>query len=44
LRKAHAEGGDATDDAALVEAVGGRVVIVAGDPANAKITLRTDLA
>lgn len=44
LRRAHATGADATDDAALVEAAGGRVVVIAGDPANAKITLRTDLA
>ena len=43
LRRAHADAGEATDDAALVEAAGGRVVIVPGDPANAKITLRTDL-
>jgi 2-C-methyl-D-erythritol 4-phosphate cytidylyltransferase len=44
LRRAHLSGGDATDDAALVEAAGGRVVVVPGDPANTKITLRTDLA
>ena len=44
LRKAHAGGGEATDDAALVEAAGGRVMVVPGDPANTKITLRTDLA
>jgi 2-C-methyl-D-erythritol 4-phosphate cytidylyltransferase len=43
LRKAHAGGGEATDDAALVEAAGGRVMVVPGDPANAKITFRTDL-
>jgi 2-C-methyl-D-erythritol 4-phosphate cytidylyltransferase len=43
LRKAHAGGGEATDDAALVEAAGGRVMVVPGDPANTKITLRTDL-
>jgi 2-C-methyl-D-erythritol 4-phosphate cytidylyltransferase len=43
LRHAHADGGQATDDAALVEAAGGRVVVVPGDPANTKITLRTDL-
>ncbi len=43
LRRAHAEAAEATDDAALVEATGGRVVIVPGDPSNAKITLRTDL-
>jgi len=44
LRAAHASGGDATDDAALVEAHGGRVVVVGGDPANIKITRRDDLA
>lgn len=43
LRRAHAGGDDATDDAALVEAAGGRVMVVAGDPANTKITLRSDL-
>lgn len=43
LRRAHAGGGEATDDAALVEEAGGQVVVVPGDPANAKITLRTDL-
>jgi 2-C-methyl-D-erythritol 4-phosphate cytidylyltransferase len=43
LRQAHAGAGEATDDAALVEATGGRVVVVPGDPANTKITLRTDL-
>ena len=43
LRRAHAGAGEATDDAALVEAAGGRVVVVPGDPANTKITLRTDL-
>jgi 2-C-methyl-D-erythritol 4-phosphate cytidylyltransferase len=44
LRKAHAGGGDATDDAALVEAAGGRVVVVAGDPSNLKVTGPDDLA
>jgi 2-C-methyl-D-erythritol 4-phosphate cytidylyltransferase len=44
LRRAHAGAGEATDDAALVEAAGGLVVVVPGDPANTKITLRTDLA
>lgn len=44
LRRAHAAGGEATDDAALVEAVAGRVVVVAGEPANAKVTSREDLA
>jgi 2-C-methyl-D-erythritol 4-phosphate cytidylyltransferase len=43
LRSAHAAGGEASDDAALVEAAGGRVMVVPGDPANTKITLRTDL-
>jgi 2-C-methyl-D-erythritol 4-phosphate cytidylyltransferase/2-C-methyl-D-erythritol 2,4-cyclodiphosphate synthase len=38
LLAAHAAGGDATDDAALVEASGGRVVIVSGEPDNMKIT------
>ncbi|MGB8862217.1 MAG: 2-C-methyl-D-erythritol 4-phosphate cytidylyltransferase [Ilumatobacteraceae bacterium] len=44
LRAAHATGVDATDDAALVEAAGGRIVVVAGDPANRKITDPDDLA
>lgn len=43
LRAAHAAGGDATDDAALLEAAGGRVVVVAGDTANRKITDPDDL-
>jgi 2-C-methyl-D-erythritol 4-phosphate cytidylyltransferase len=43
LRQAHAGGGQATDDATLVEAVGVRVVLVDGDPINAKITVPTDL-
>jgi 2-C-methyl-D-erythritol 4-phosphate cytidylyltransferase len=38
LRAAHARGGDATDDAALVEQSGGVVVVVAGDRRNIKIT------
>ncbi len=44
LRAAHASGGDATDDAALVEARGGRVVVVPGDPRNLKLTGPRDLA
>lgn len=44
LRGAHAAGGEATDDAALVEAAGGHVVVVDGDPANTKITRREDLS
>ncbi|UJA21961.1 2-C-methyl-D-erythritol 4-phosphate cytidylyltransferase [Thermoleophilia bacterium SCSIO 60948] len=33
----------ATDDAALIEAAGGRVGLVAADPANAKLTTPSDL-
>jgi len=44
LRQAHAGGADATDDASLVEAAGGRVVVVPGDPRNTKVTNRDDLA
>ncbi len=43
LRAAHAGGGDATDDAALVEAAGGRVVVVPGEPRNLKVTTPADL-
>jgi 2-C-methyl-D-erythritol 4-phosphate cytidylyltransferase len=43
LRGAHASGGDATDDAALVESTGGTVAVVAGDPRNIKITTPDDL-
>jgi 2-C-methyl-D-erythritol 4-phosphate cytidylyltransferase len=44
LRRAHLGEPEATDDAALVEAVDGRVVVVAGDPANLKLTGPDDLA
>jgi len=43
LRAAHAAGGDASDDGALVEATGGRVVVVPGQPDNRKITGPDDL-
>ena len=43
LRRAHAGGGEGTDDAALVEAAGGRVVTVTGDPGNRKLTVPDDL-
>jgi 2-C-methyl-D-erythritol 4-phosphate cytidylyltransferase len=43
LRAAHATRADATDDAALVEAIGGTVVVVPGDPRNLKITGPADL-
>jgi 2-C-methyl-D-erythritol 4-phosphate cytidylyltransferase len=43
LRRAYAGGGDATDCAALVEAGGGRVTVVEGDPRLLKVTTRADL-
>lgn len=43
LRAAHAGTGEATDDASLVEAAGGKVVVVNGSPTNLKITRRDDL-
>lgn len=43
LRAAHATAPMATDDAALVEVGGGRVVVVSGDPDNVKITTPRDL-
>jgi 2-C-methyl-D-erythritol 4-phosphate cytidylyltransferase len=44
LRSAHADAGDATDDAALVERRGGRVVVVPGDASNRKLTAPEDVA
>ncbi len=43
LRSAHASEGDATDDAGLIEDLGGSVVVVEGNEANAKITTERDL-
>ena len=43
LRAAHAGGREATDDAALVEAMGGQVVHVEGEVTNLKITTHVDL-
>jgi len=43
LRRAHAGGDESTDDAALVERLGGRVVTVPGEPWNRKITEPDDL-
>jgi 2-C-methyl-D-erythritol 4-phosphate cytidylyltransferase len=43
LRAAHAGDPEGTDDASLVEATGGRVVVVDGDPANIKVTTPVDL-
>ena len=39
----HADEGEATDDASLVDAAGGSVVVVPGDPTNRKITDPVDL-
>src|SRR5690606_30015369 len=44
LREAHADRPEGTDDAAVVEARGGRVEVVDGDPRNIKITTPVDLA
>jgi 2-C-methyl-D-erythritol 4-phosphate cytidylyltransferase len=44
LLKAYASGRQATDDAALVEAIGQAVHVVLGDPRNVKITTPGDLA
>ena len=43
LERAHAEGGDATDDAGLVEALGALVVVIPGETTNVKITHLGDL-
>jgi len=42
--RASREGWEATDDAAVLERAGGRVVVVAGDPDNVKVTYPRDLA
>ncbi len=44
LRRAHATTAEATDDAALVEALGATVRVVPGDPRNVKLTTPDDLA
>lgn len=44
LRAAHAHGPEGTDDASLIDAAGGRVAVVDGDPANIKITTPLDLS
>jgi 2-C-methyl-D-erythritol 4-phosphate cytidylyltransferase len=44
LRAAHAGDPEATDDAALVEALGATVRVVPGDPRNIKLTTPADLA
>jgi 2-C-methyl-D-erythritol 4-phosphate cytidylyltransferase len=43
LRAAYIHGSDATDDAAVVESAGGRVVVVDGETDNRKITTPADL-
>ena len=43
LRDAHRLGGEASDDASMVEAAGGTVVVVEGEATNAKITVPLDL-
>lgn len=43
LRRAHEGGPDATDDAALVEARGGKVVFIPGELTNIKVTQPHDL-
>jgi 2-C-methyl-D-erythritol 4-phosphate cytidylyltransferase len=40
---AHADGFYATDDAALVERVGGRIKIIEGEPFNIKVTTQEDM-
>lgn len=44
IRAAHAHGAEATDDATLVEAAGGTVALVDGEPRNLKITGPQDRA
>ena len=43
LRRAHRDAEDATDDASLVEAIGGEVLVVPGEPRNKKITDQDDV-
>ncbi|HEX5365075.1 MAG TPA: 2-C-methyl-D-erythritol 4-phosphate cytidylyltransferase [Acidimicrobiales bacterium] len=43
LRRVHAGDPESTDDASLVEAAGGKVVVVDGSPENLKITRPPDL-
>lgn len=44
LRRAHAEGGEATDDAALLERLGATVRVVPGETTNVKLTAADDLS
>ena len=43
LREAYSAAAEATDDAAVVEAWGGRVIVIDGEADNRKITTRDDL-
>ncbi len=43
LRAAHRSGGEATDDASLVEQCGGTIVVVPGEAENRKVTDQHDL-
>jgi 2-C-methyl-D-erythritol 4-phosphate cytidylyltransferase len=43
LRRVQANGADATDCAGLVEAAGGRIKVVEGDPRLLKVTSEADL-
>jgi 2-C-methyl-D-erythritol 4-phosphate cytidylyltransferase len=43
LREAHASSPEGTDDATLVELLGKRVVVVAGEALNRKLTAPEDL-
>jgi 2-C-methyl-D-erythritol 4-phosphate cytidylyltransferase len=43
LRRAQAKGVEATDCAGLVEAAGGRIKVVEGDPSLLKVTTSADL-
>ena len=43
LRRAHESGNEGTDDASLVERVGGKVVVVNGEAINRKLTTSEDL-
>ncbi len=43
LRRAHEQGGEGTDDAFLIEKIGGEVIVVEGEVVNRKITTPEDL-
>jgi 2-C-methyl-D-erythritol 4-phosphate cytidylyltransferase len=43
LRTVHAEGGEAIEDSAMVERMGGRIAVVPGDPRNLHVTTPLEL-